>query len=69
MKIKAALASYLVIAFGVILAVHFTLLWMHGGVFIYESNKTVLLIESIMSFAIVGFGIERLINAAFSRRR
>jgi hypothetical protein len=42
---------------------------MYGGVFIYEGNKVVLLMESLMSFAIVGFGIERLINAASSRRR
>jgi len=69
MELKAALASCLVIALGLILAIHFTLFWMYGGVFIYESNKALLLIETVMSFTIIGFGMERLINSTLRRHR
>ena len=68
MGLKATLASCLVIALGLILAIHFTLFWMYGGVFIYESNKVLLSIETAMSFTIVGFGMERLINSTIRRQ-
>jgi len=69
MGLKTALASCLVIALGLILPVHFILFWMYGGVFIHESNKLLLLIETIVSFTIIGFGMERLINSTLRRHR
>lgn len=63
MKIKDVIAYCLVISLGIILAMHFVLFWIFGGVFIYEDNKAVLLLETIMSVAILGFGIERLLSA------
>jgi len=63
MKIKDVIAYCLVISLGIILAMHFVLFWIFGGVFIYEDNKAVLLLETIMSVAILGFGIERLLSS------
>ena len=69
MSLKDAVASCLVIALGIILAVHFVMFWIHGGVFIYESNKIILIIETAMSIAIMGFGLERLISYANASAR
>ena len=63
MTLKDVVAYCLVISLGLILAMHFALFWIYGGVFIYEDNKTILLLETIMSVAIFGFGIERLLNS------
>jgi hypothetical protein len=63
MKLKDVIAYCLVISLGIILAMHFVLFWIFGGVFIYEDNKAVLLLETVMSVAILGFGIERLLSA------
>jgi hypothetical protein len=68
MGLKATLASCLVIALGLILAIHFTLFWIYGGVFIYESNKVLLSIETTMSFTILGFGMERFISSTIRRQ-
>lgn len=62
MTLKDILASSLVIALGVILIIHFVLFWMYGGVFIYENNKVILTLETLMSITIVLFGIERLVS-------
>lgn len=67
MKIKDVIASCLIIALGIILVGHFILFWIYGGVFIYESNKIVLFAETIMSIAILGFGIERLLTTGSTR--
>jgi len=67
MTIKDIAASCLIIALGIILVVHFALFWVYGGVFIYESNKAVLLLETVMSIAILGFGVERLLTSANER--
>jgi hypothetical protein len=64
MTLRDIIASCLVIALGVILALNFAFFWLYGGVFIYESNKAVLSIETAMSVAIFGFGIERLLCSA-----
>jgi len=64
MTLKEVIASSLVIALGVILIIHFTLFWIYGGVFIYESNKIILAMETLMSVGIIGFGIERLISSS-----
>jgi len=61
MTLKNVVASSLVLALGIILVVHFALFWMYGGVFIYEDNKVILTLETIMSVSILGFGIERLV--------
>jgi len=68
MTVKDTLASCLIIALGAILALHFALFWLYGGVFIHESNKLILTIETVMSAAIIGFGLERLACAARSAR-
>ena len=67
MTLKNVLASSLVIALGIILIIHFTLFWIYGGVFIYESNKVILSLETVMSVTIIGFGIERLIGTTNGR--
>ena len=64
MTLKEVVASCLVIALGIILIVHFALFWAYGGVFIYESNKIILTLETIMSVAIIGFGFERLLSSS-----
>ena len=64
MTLKEVLSSALVIALGLILIVHFTLFWIYGGVFIYESNKIILSLETLMSVTIIGFGIERLVSSS-----
>ncbi|HEY49039.1 MAG TPA: hypothetical protein G4O13_03240 [Dehalococcoidia bacterium] len=69
MTLKNVLASVLVIALGVILIIHFTLFWIHGGVFIHESNKAILSVETVMSVAILGFGVERLLNYTKEKQR
>ena len=66
MTLKNILAFCLVIALGVILAVHFILFWIYGGVFIHENNRIILTIETVMSFVIFSFGVERLINSVNS---
>jgi len=67
MKIKDVIASCLIISLGIILVGHFILFWIYGGVFIYENNKIVLFAETIMSIAILGFGIERLLTTGSTR--
>ncbi len=67
MTIKDAVASCLVIALGIILVVHFALFWVYGGVYIYESNKVILLLETVMSIAILAFGVQRLLTSANER--
>ncbi len=60
--LKEALASCLVIALGLILAVHFSLFWMYVRLFIYESNNVILAVETVVSVTILGFGIEQLLS-------
>jgi hypothetical protein len=64
MTLKDVIAYCLVISLGIILAIHFALFWVYGGVFIYEDNKFILTIETVMSIAILIFGIERLLRSA-----
>ena len=66
MTVKDTIASCLIIALGAILALHFALFWVYGGVFIHESNKVILTVETVMSVAIIGFGLERLASSARS---
>jgi hypothetical protein len=69
MSVKDTIASCLIISLGAILALHFALFWLYGGVFIHESNKIILTVETVMSAAILGFGVERLASSANSGRR
>ena len=69
MTLKDIIAYCLVIALGIILALHFAFFWIYGGVFIHESNKIILSIETAMSAAILIFGIERLINSVNSNNK
>lgn len=62
--LKEIMAYCLVVALGLILIIHFTLFWIYGGVFIYEHNKVILALETLMSIGIIGFGFERLISAS-----
>jgi hypothetical protein len=64
MSVKDTIASCLIIALGAILALHFALFWLYGGVFIHESNKIILTVETVMSAAILVFGVERLASSA-----
>jgi hypothetical protein len=64
MTLKEIMAYCLVVALGLILIIHFTLFWIYGGVFIYEHNKIILALETLMSIGIIGFGIERLISTS-----
>jgi hypothetical protein len=67
MTLKEIMAYCLVVALGLILIIHFVLFWMYGGVFIYEHNKIILALETIMSIGIIGFGIERLISTSLGK--
>lgn len=69
MTLKNVVASSLVIALGVILIVHFAMFWIYGGVFIYENNRIILAVETVMSIAILSFGIERLVSSASEKTR
>ncbi|MBE0480274.1 MAG: hypothetical protein IBX68_04780 [Dehalococcoidia bacterium] len=69
MNARNTIASCLVIALGVILALHFAMFWMYGSLLIYEDNKTILAVETVMSLAILLFGVERLLSAAGIIRR
>ncbi len=62
LTLRNIIAFSLVIALGIILAVHFALFWVYGGVFIYEDNRVILVIETIMSLSIIAFGIERFVS-------
>jgi hypothetical protein len=60
---RECLGDLFVIALFIILAVNFSMLWLHGGVyFIYEYNKAILIGETIMTAGIGVIGIERLID-------
>jgi hypothetical protein len=67
MTLKEIMAYCLVVALGLILIIHFTLFWIYGGVFIYEHNKIILALETIMSIGIICFGIERLISTSIRK--
>ncbi len=67
MTLKEIIAYCLVVALGLILIIHFTLFWIYGGVFIYEHNKIILALETVMSVGIIGFGFERLISTSVKK--
>lgn len=62
-RMKEIIGDTLLIAFFVILTVNFSLLWIGGGeVLIYEHNKAILILETVMAVGIGIIGLERLIN-------
>jgi hypothetical protein len=67
MTLKEIMAYCLVLALGLILIIHFALFWLYGGVFIYEHNKVILTLETLMSVGIIGFGIERLLSTSIRK--
>ena len=57
------LGAVLLLSFFLILAVNFSMLWLHGGVyFIYEHNKAILIFETVMTAGIGIIAIERIIT-------
>ena len=69
MSLRNIIAFSLVVALGVILVIHFAMFWIYGGVFIYEDNRIILAIETLMSITIIGFGFERLISSYRSQSK
>jgi len=60
---KELIADAFIIAFFIVLAVNFSMLWIHGGTyFIYEHNNAIQIGETIMTVGIGIIGIERLID-------
>ena len=60
---KKFISSALVLAFGLFLAYHFILFWVQGPVVIGEPNKIVLFGETLISLAIIAFGVEGLVRS------
>lgn len=60
---KAVVASFLVIALGLILALHFALIWVYGEILIYENSKILVSVEIVASLIIFVLGVERLVEA------
>jgi hypothetical protein len=55
MKIRVYILSLLAFAMASFLLVHFGLIWAYGKFYIYESNPLVLILETTMMVAILGF--------------
>lgn len=66
-EMKELVAYLLIISFGIILLLHFILIWIWGGVWIYEHSRINLFLESMMSIAIIILGIERALNKIYRR--
>jgi ACR3 family arsenite efflux pump ArsB len=62
-NMRSIVSSCLVIALGLILTYHFILFWIQGQVVIEEPNKIICLLETVMGFAVIAFGVERLVRA------
>ena len=62
------LGDSLIIALGVILAIHFTALWFVDGLLIYENNQVIKGIETAGSYFIIFFGFERFRDDARRRK-
>jgi ACR3 family arsenite efflux pump ArsB len=62
-SMKSIISSCLVIALGLILTYHFILFWIQGQVVIEEPNKIICFLETVMGFAVIAFGVERLVRA------
>ena len=60
--LRKLVSSCLVLSMGIILAYHFYLFWTVGSVIIEEPNRVILLIESMISLAIIAFGLELLLQ-------
>lgn len=62
MSIRRVIANALVIAFGLLLIFHFAMIWIYGEVFIYETNKVILALETVMGIAILYLGFNQLLK-------
>lgn len=63
------LPHFLILAFGTILIIHLIIFWIKGGVFIYEDNKAILTLETIMGVAILVYGLKCVYNLFTMRKR
>ena len=52
----------LILSMGIILVYHFSLFWIVGGVIIEEPNRIILFFETLMSLAIIAFGLDLLLR-------
>ena len=59
---RELIADTIVIAAGIILLIHFALFWVYGGLWVYESNRPLLALETAMAVGIIALGIDRLRN-------
>jgi len=55
-QLKSFISACLIISFGIILAYHFFMFWTAGSVIIGESNTYLLILESVVSVGIIGYG-------------
>lgn len=60
--LRKLVAGCLVLSLGIILAYHFYLFWTVGRIFIEEPNKTILFFETLMSLAIITFGVDLIVR-------
>jgi len=58
------LLAALVIGLSIALLYHFACIWVYGKFYIQEPNIAILVIESLVFIAILGFGIVGLVNSA-----
>lgn len=59
---REIIGDALIIALFVLLALNFALFWLWGGYYFYESNRGILILETVMTVVIGIIGIERLID-------
>ena len=52
----------LILSLGIILVYHFSLFWIVGSVIIEEPNKMILFFETLISLAIIAFGLDLLVR-------
>ena len=57
---REIIGDLLIIALGIILIVHFILFWFYGWIFVGETNKIILGVETAMAVGVLALGIERL---------
>lgn len=67
--LREVCGASLVIALGIILAVHFSLIWIHGTIVVQEPSRVILTLESIMTLWILSLGVRRMIEILRRVRR
>jgi hypothetical protein len=69
MKTRFYMLSLVAFAMASFLLVHFCMIWVYGRFFIYESNTLVLILETIMIVAIMGFSLYCLLEHVLPSRK